>query len=337
MKNEIIETIGYTTDTITLADLLKLKPIKDQIDESTGASLLNTKRFLKYAQDPKLYAMLNSPTNPIVIDFSGRRIIQGNHRTKGAEVRQSLPDKLDPSLPVKVVRLSRDLTAAEVSLIAYVANMGNATDNYRAHVFGSKMELSVKVMAPVYEALKKAGPNVAPAQLRQIAQRIGALFNRNPYLVELIKEGAAVLPVTLQQIMAAGRHPEATKNFHEAEVNVDLRGLVNDMAAHFVLPCEVARRINMEQTLSEKGFKTSGRSTVMYLVFAWGLSRFFTTKKKSSKTQLSIDTFIKVLNERSAKLKNAIDQMYDKSAKAEDTFKSIFMEETSVTFEEAQV
>lgn len=164
---------------------------------------------------------LRNATHPIVVDSDRMKIISGHHRFEAAK-REVAEGTLDLNATF-VVTVKNGLSMEHFSREVYEANNGTASGRVATHATFSRMPISVKVINPIFQAVKSASPSFPTSQAQRLARVLGAVFNNNPTLVNALKAGGYIDGIQDMDLYNAKSLDEANKNFHRVVANVDLR------------------------------------------------------------------------------------------------------------------
>lgn len=295
-----------------------LKSFRDQLN-ADGISKINERRVQEL--EKSLWAALNAPQNIPLLN-SKDEVLQSNHRLVATKRNQLMPNRLDPSLEFYVARLTVPTTAAEDAELAIRGNLDTNTENYRTHLYDSSLDISKKVVKPVYDAVKLAWPEVTPGILNQVVPRLAAYLNQNTAMVSKL---SGPIPVAAYDFSYARRYPEANAKFFEAETYVDLRPYVNEIAESITLGLKVIADLQKEGVWKEKFGKR--KTNLTYILVALSMRGQISVRDRK-KGELTIGKITTAVKNSSARIVNALKKFNNasKAKEAEDTILLIFQE-----------
>lgn len=244
-------------------------------------------------------------------------IIAGHTRQEAAR-RQVEIGELDLGFTFEVTVEKPNPTKAELSALVARANGKLSRSKSLIHAVYGHTPISVKVIAPVFEALRESGLNESMSM--NMAGRLGGLLNRNPEFLKCLAENKPV-EIGGPDLYRAKSMEETGAQFLNAAVLCDLRPFKKMIAKR------IGVAASLIETLIESGLwkeKLGNSKNLIYTLMGLALRKSLIEGTNNIDGAVATGKVKRVLNAEGRKIKKAITQYNDNTDKQEDTILGLF-------------
>ena len=302
----------YKFGFITLAEFVKLRAFRGQY--KNGKTLISPKRVEELIElGPE--AVLTNVLNIITLSYLGF-IIQGNHRRGVAEYCLEM-GLLPPDFEIPYIQDLAVQTMHDQSIQAMLGNVGGNRVNLEVQAVMGDVVLSKKVFAPIYGAIKMTNNKLTEQRVCGLAMKFGAIFNRNPQLVDKLRRNTDKLDLNGFDIYTAKNYKEANKvKFFNVDPQVNLIGTEEAFAKLLANGMAIIAELRASGVWKEKfNLKTN----LEYIILAASI-RNELVYTRSTRNKINIKTVIKNASRNGRRINDVLQKDFVNTPEsAEDT------------------